>query len=314
MRSVYTFRYLVSSPSALNTAGSRWAAFVELGKLRLSSLAILAVLAGLLLGTPNLPTLPPWSVIAGSLIGTAMVAIGGNAMNMWLERDSDVHMERTEARPIQTGRLSAGDVFWFGMVNAVVGVLVLWFTTNLPATLLCAAIFVLYVAIYTPLKRRNTLNTLVGAVPGALPPVVGYAAGAGFVDGEALMLFVILFFWQIPHFLAIAWRYKDQYRNAGLMMLPSVEGSGIATGKHMVTYGLCLLGVSLLPALPAFGYYSRHYVYTAAILGILFVVVIFEAAVLRRPAGMRRCFIVSIIYLPLLFAAMVTDRLSPHVA
>jgi protoheme IX farnesyltransferase len=304
---------LVTSPSNSNPDGSRWAAFVELGKLRLSSLAILAVFAGLLLGAPNLPTLPAWSVIFGSLIGTAMVAVGGNALNMWWERDTDVHMERTEARPIQSGRLSPKDVMLFGIANAVGGVLILALTTNLIATLLCAAIFVLYVLIYTPLKRRNTLNTLVGAIPGALPPVVGFAASAGYVSGEALMLFMILFFWQIPHFLAIAWRYKDQYRNAGLMMLPSVEGSGIVTGKHMMTYGICLLGVSILPAMPAFGYYSRHYVYTAAILGVVFLAVIFEAAVLRRPAGMRRCFIVSIIYLPLLFAAMVTDRLTPHV-
>ena len=305
--------HLVSYPSTSNPEGSRWAAFVELGKLRLSSLAILAVFAGLLLGAPNLPTLPAWSVIFGALLGTAMVAVGGNAMNMWLERDTDVHMERTESRPIQSGRLSATNVLVFGMVNAIGGVLVLALTTNLPATLLCASIFILYVVVYTPLKRHNTLNTLVGAIPGALPPVVGFAASAGYVDGEAFMLFIILFFWQIPHFLAIAWRYKDQYRNAGLMMLPSVEDSGIATGKHMMTYGICLLGVSILPALPAFGYYSRHYVYTAAILGVVFLAVIFEAAVLRRPAGMRRCFLVSIIYLPLLFAAMVADRLTPHV-
>jgi protoheme IX farnesyltransferase len=304
----------VNPSTSTDHDGSRWAAFVELGKLRLSSLAILAVFAGLLLGSPNLPTLPPWTVILGALLGTAAVAVGGNAMNMWLERDSDVHMERTEGRPIQTGRLASKDVLVFGLGNAVVGVTVLAFTTNLEATLLCAAIFVLYVVVYTPMKRRNTLNTLVGAVPGALPPVVGYAASAGHADMHAWVLFIIVFFWQIPHFLAIAWRYKDQYRNAGLMMLPSVEGSGLATGKHMMTYGLCLLAVSIMPALPAFGFHSRHYVYSAVVLGMVFLAVIFEAAVLRRPAGMRRCFVVSIIYLPLLFTAMVTDRLIPHVA
>ncbi|MDP7063060.1 MAG: heme o synthase [Planctomycetota bacterium] len=303
----------MSQPTT-SASASRWSAFVELGKLRLSSLAILAVFAGLLLGTPNLPTLPSWWVIAGSLLGTAMVAVGGNAMNMWLERDTDVHMERTEGRPIQSGRLNPADVFWFGLLNAIGGVVVLALTTNLPATLFCALIFVLYVGVYTPLKRRNTLNTLVGAIPGALPPVVGYAASSGQVDMHAGVLFLILFFWQIPHFLAIAWRYKDQYRNAGLMMLPSVEGTGLHTGKHMMTYGLCLVGVSIMPALPAFGFSSRHYVYSAVLLGVLFLAVIFEAAVLRRPAGMRRCFIVSIIYLPLLFVAMVTDRLTPHVA
>jgi heme o synthase len=313
-KAVYTFGHLVSSTSSQHPDGSRWAAFVELGKLRLSSLALLAVFAGLLLGSPNLPTLPPWSVIVGALLGTAMVAIGGNAMNMWWERDTDIFMQRTAARPIQSGRLSPRDVFCFGMLQASGGVVVLACTTNLLATLLCAAIFLLYVLVYTPLKRHNTLNTLVGAIPGALPPVVGYAAGAGYIDGQALVLFMILFFWQIPHFLAIAWRYKDQYRNAGLMMLPSVEGSGLVTGKHMMTYGLCLVGVSILPALPAFGYYSRHYVYSAAVLGLVFLAVIFEAAVLRRPAGMRRCFLVSIIYLPLLFVAMVSDRLTPHVA
>ena len=299
-----------STPTALST---RLAAFVELGKLRLSSLAILAVLAGLLLGSPNLPALPAWSVLIGALLGTAMVAVGGNALNMWWERDTDEFMERTDDRPIQTGRLSSNDVLLFGLLNALGGVLVLLATTDLLTTALCASIFLLYVLVYTPMKRRSTLNTLIGAIPGALPPVVGYSASAGHVDMHAMVLFAVVFFWQIPHFLAIAWRYRDQYRRAGLLMLPSVEGSGLITGKHMMTYGFCLFGVSILPALPAFGYYSRHYVYTAVVLGVAFLAVIFEAAVLRRPAGMRRCFLVSIAYLPLLFTAMVTDRLMPHV-
>ncbi len=282
------------------------AAYIELGKLRLSSLAILAVLAGILLGSPG--EAPPLSLVFGTLLGTALIAVGGNAMNMFMERDTDVLMTRTDSRPIQSGRLEPIQVRNFALLMFVVGVISLLVFSNLYATLLCSSIFLTYVLLYTPMKRRSNLNTLVGAVPGALPPVVGYVAVTSQMDAYAGLLFGIVFFWQIPHFLAIAWRYKDQYQNAGLIMLPVEDPDGRRTGLHMVTYGFTLLAVSIFPASPGFRMFSPFYFYLALILGVLFLITTVIAAVRRSEPTMRLCFLASIIYLPLVMAAMVYDR------
>jgi protoheme IX farnesyltransferase len=288
------------------TSTARIRAFLELGKLRLSSLVLFAVVAGLFIGSPDLPA--P-SLVLSTVLGSVLVAIGGNALNMYLERETDRRMTRTQVRPLPTGRLGSGEVAVFGYGTAAVGLGVLAATTNLIATGLCAAVFVTYVWIYTPLKRLSTLNTLVGAVPGALPPVVGYAAGAGHVDRRALILFTILFLWQIPHFLAIAWRYREEYREAGLQMMPVVDTQGTATGRQMMVYSLSLFLVSVLPSHPSVGMTGGLYLAAAIVLGIIFLAAAFLAAILRRPGAMRECFLVSIIYLPLLLTAMVTDRL-----
>lgn len=285
---------------------AKFAAYLELGKLRLSSLAILAVLAGILMGSPV--QTPEIGMLMGTLLGTALIAIGGNAMNMYMERETDVLMDRTEQRPIQTGRLQPTEVRNFALLMFVVGVLLLIVSSNLYATLLCGSIFLTYVLIYTPMKRRSNLNTLVGAVPGALPPVVGYVAVTEQLDAYAGLLFLIVFFWQIPHFLAIAWRYRDQYENAGLIMLPVEDTDGRRTGLHMVTYGFTLLAVSVFPAAPSFGLFSPFYFYLALVLGVLFLITTVIAAIQRSETTMRLCFLASIIYLPLVFAAMVYDR------
>ena len=291
---------------------SRFAAYAELGKLRLSSLAVFAVLAGLFLGwspPPDGSPLPGWWLCFNTMLGTILVAVGGNALNMYLERDLDPRMERTEGRPLPSGRLRPGEVLGFGLITASGGVLLLALTTNVYATALCATICVTYVLVYTPMKRRSTLNTLVGAVPGALPPVVGYAASAGHLDQRALVLFFILFFWQIPHFLAIAWRYRDQYRSAGMKMLPVVDPDGSTTSIQMIIYCLSLIIVSVLPSMPCIGMTGRLYLVVALILGVMFLIATAVAAILRRPAAMRQCFLVSIIYLPLLFTVMVFDKI-----
>jgi heme o synthase len=285
---------------------NKFAAYIELGKLRLSSLAILAVLAGIMMGSPA--EIPDWGLLFGTLLGTAFIAIGGNAMNMYMERETDVLMDRTEERPIQTGRLQAHEVKTFALMTFVVGVALLLIFSNLYATLLCSSIFLTYVLIYTPMKRRSNLNTLVGAVPGALPPVVGYVAVTSVIDSYAILLFLIVFFWQIPHFLAIAWRYRDQYQNAGLIMLPVEDPDGHVTGLHMVTYGFSLLAVSVFPASPGFQLFGSTYFYSALILGLIFLATTVLAAVKRNYATMRLCFLTSIIYLPLVLAAMVFDR------
>lgn len=288
------------------TETSRLGAYIELGKLRLSSMALLAVLAGLFLGSSEFPEL---YLTISTILGTVLVAVGGNALNMHLERETDIHMGRTQERPLPSGRLTAREVFVFGFVCAALGLALLVVMTNPVATALCAAIFVTYVWVYTPLKRRSTLNTLVGAVPGALPPVVGYAAASGHVDRAAVVLFFILFLWQIPHFLAIAWRYRDQYRSAGLQMLPVVDPGGRSTSTQMMVYCVSLVAVSILPSSPFVGMTGTLYLYAALGLGSIFLVATFLAAILRRPATMRACFCVSILYLPLLLGAMVVDNL-----
>ena len=282
------------------------AAYLELGKLRLSSLAILAVLAGILMGSPI--ETPEMGLLLGTLLGTALIAVGGNAMNMYMERETDVLMDRTEQRPIQSGRLQPHEVRNFGLLMFVLGVALLLLFSNLYATLLCSSIFLTYVLLYTPMKRRTNLNTLVGAVPGALPPVVGYVAVTSEIDAYAGLLFLIVFFWQIPHFLAIAWRYREQYENAGLIMLPVEDADGRRTGLHMVSYGFTLLAVSVFPAAPGFGLFSPFYFYLALVLGVVFLITTVLAAVKRTEPTMRLCFLVSIIYLPLVLAAMVYDR------
>jgi protoheme IX farnesyltransferase len=237
--------------------------------------------------------------------GTLLVAIAGNAFNMLLERERDRHMERTAGRPLPTGRLTPAAVGSFAAACAVVGLALLWLGANALATALCAAILLTYVLVYTPLKPVTTLNTLVGAVPGALPPVVGYAAAAGRVDARALALFAILFFWQIPHFLAIAWRYREDYRRAGLRMLSVVDRGGRTTAVQMVVYTLALLIVSLWPRRLLMT--GDLYPLLAIWLGVFFLVPVVVAALRRTDATMRAAFVASIVYLPLLLAAMLFD-------
>lgn len=278
-------------------------ALVELGKLRLSALAIVAVLAGLALGAQE-PLAASTIVLTG--VGTLLVAMAGNALNMLIERERDKRMARTAGRPLPTGRLLPREVAVFGSVCAVLGLAALWFGANPLATALCATILFTYVLVYTPLKPVTTLNTLVGAVPGALPPVVGYAAGAGYVDTRALALFLILFFWQIPHFLAIAWRYREDYRRAGMRMLPVADADGRATAVQMIVYALALLIVSLWP--PRLLMTGDLYPLLAILLGVFFLVPVVVAAARRTDAAMRAAFLASIVYLPLLLGAMLLDR------
>ncbi len=282
---------------------SRLQAFVELGKLRLSALAIVAVLAGLVLGARE-PL--PWRLIVLTGIGTLLVAVAGNAFNMLIERERDLKMPRTAARPLPSGRLSPREVLVFACVCAALGLIALWVGANALATALCATILLTYVLVYTPLKPVTTLNTLVGAVPGALPPVVGYAAAAGQVDARAAALFAILFFWQIPHFLAIAWRYREDYRKGGMKMLSVVDPRGHATATHMLVYTLALVIVSLWPRRLLMT--GDLYPLLAILLGVFFFVPVVIAAARRSDATMRAAFLASIIYLPLLLGAMLMDR------
>ncbi len=279
-------------------------AFLELGKLRLSCLAVVAVVAGLYMGHP---ISPPLSLALPTTVGTLLVAIAANALNMYLERDQDSQMLRTLGRPLPAGRLTPGQALWFGIATAGAGLGLLALTTTALATFLCALILFSYVLVYTPLKKITTLNTLVGAVPGALPPVVGYVAAANRLNASAAVLFLLLFFWQIPHFLAIAWRYREDYARSGMKMLPVSDPDGRATGVQMLVYTCGLMIVSLLPFM--IGMAGDIYLGAVLFLDLWFFVPVVIAAMFRLESAMRLCFLVSIVYLPLVLAMMVLDKI-----
>jgi protoheme IX farnesyltransferase len=285
----------------------RVADYVELAKPRVAVLVLFTVVAGVLLADGrNFQFL----VLLHTVLGTALVAAGASALNQWLERDSDALMRRTEKRPLPSGRLQALEVFFFGLLLGLVGVLYLALTLNrITAALVAAVTFVLYVAVYTPLKRRTPLNTLIGAVPGALPPIIGWCAVRGEITREAGVLFLILFLWQVPHFLAIAWIYRDEYARAGLRMLPVVDHEGNRTAQNMVLYCLALLAVSLQPVL--FGSAGVLYLGGAVLLGLTFLATAIGFQRWRSLCQARRVLRASLLYLPGLLALLMLDRALP---
>jgi len=296
-----------TTPEQVRPGATLWA-FLELGKPRLSALAVFAVVAGCCMGwTPH--TWPPAGVVIGTTIGTFLVAAGSAAWNMYRERELDARMRRTRDRPLPSGRLSPAQVAGFGAAASAGGLIVVWCTSNLLAAALSGVILASYIGIYTPMKLRTPLNTLIGAVPGALPPVVGYAAVTGRVGFGALVLFAILFCWQIPHFLAIAWQHREDYARSGMKMLPVVDPGGERTRLTMLIYVAGLGIASMLPFVVRMA--GEVYLGVAVCLDVLFFVPAVMAAITRWESAMRMTFIASVIYLPLLLAIMVLDRQDP---
>ena len=297
-------------------------AYWELGKPRLSALAVFAVVAGAFMAWPAKGTYPPLDLLVATTLGTFLCAIGSGALNMYRERDLDPLMKRTQGRPLPTGRLSPRAVLVFGIATSIAGVLAVLFgaaplsfvdgtrtpgTLNWTAAVLCAAIVASYVAVYTPMKTKTPLNTLVGAIPGALPPVVGHAAVTGGLALGQVVLFAIVFCWQIPHFLSIAWRYREDYARAGMQMLPVVDPTGHRTAITMLLY---VAGLGLASVVPFFTKMAgERYLAVALLLDVLFFVPTAFAALTRRDAAMRMTFVASIVYLPVLLLAMVWDKL-----
>ncbi len=247
-------------------------------------------------------------LLAHTLIGTALVAAGTNAWNQVRERDVDARMARTRRRPLPSGRLTPRAAAWFASVISVAGVAYLAATVNALTAGLAALTLVSYVLIYTPLKRRTSLNTLVGAVPGALPIVGGWTAAGGRLGDAAFALFWILFLWQLPHFLALAWLYRDDYRGAGLRMLGAEDESGTRTGRMALLYALALLPISLLPTL--LGVTGAAYFYGALVLGVVYAAAGAALLPAATPARAWRLFFVSILYLPSLLTLMVVDKVA----
>lgn len=283
-------------------------AYLELGKPRLSAMAVFAVVAGCFLGwTPS--GIPPLDVVLATTVGTFLVAAASAALNMYRERELDALMLRTQGRPLPSGRLQPKQVLRFGIVLAVLGEGLLFAFSTPLAAFVCFLILFSYVLVYTPMKVKTPMNTLVGAIPGALPPVVGFAAVTGKVGFGAAILFMILFCWQIPHFLAIAWRHRHDYARAGMRMLPVVDPDGARTRSTMLLYVAGLGIASMLPAIVRMG--GEVYLATAILLDVMFFVPAVMAACTRWESAMRLTFLVSLVYLPLLLTVLVLDRQDP---
>lgn len=297
-----------ASVPAQNSAGSvarsdRAFDFVALTKPRLNLLVLLTTVAGLYLASPNGVAL---ALLAHTLIGTALVAGGAAALNQVWERETDRRMRRTSGRPLPRGRVGVSEGTWFGISLAVAGIVDLAIGATVAAAVVAAATLVSYVLVYTPLKTRTSLATIVGAVPGALPPVIGWAAATGDVTLPAIVLFGIVFLWQMPHFLGLAWMHKEDYRNAGIPLLPVLEPDGRRTGRQAVLYTAALWPVSLMPALV--GLAGAPYSAVATCLGIVFIWLSVVFARERSHESARQLFLFSITYLPLLLGALVADR------
>ncbi len=287
------------------SAASRALALAELSKPRILGLVLLVTAVGYHMATGAGSPSDAW-VLLHTLVGTACVAAGANALNQFLEAEYDARMTRTQERPIPSGRLTAGEALAFGGVLGGVGVVYLALYANLLAGLIAAVTLVTYVLVYTPLKRRTPLCVYVGAVPGALPPLIGWAAASGSLTPTAWVLFAILFFWQLPHFAAIAWQYREDYARAGYKMMSVVDGDGWRTNVHVVTHSVGLLAASLLPVWTGLG--GSLYAAAAMLLGSAFFAcgVVFLA---RRTAETARLHVLaSVTYLPLLFGFLMIDR------
>jgi protoheme IX farnesyltransferase len=284
-------------------ASTRAADFVALAKPRLNFLVVVSALAGYVMAGGD--TLDVLRVLF-TVVGTALVASGASAFNQIIERDADRLMNRTRLRPLPDGRLQSREALVFAAVLSTAGLLVLAAAVNLLSAFVAFTTLVTYAVIYTPMKRRTSFSTVVGAIPGALPPVIGWAAAGNAITQGAWVLFGIVFLWQLPHFLAIAWIYREDYARAGFPMLPVIEPDGRSTARQAVVYAAAVLPLSLAPTL--IGMTGTAYFAGALGLGIIFVWLALRFARSRSIPDARRLFFGSIIYLPLLWILMIADR------
>ncbi|MDQ3908066.1 MAG: heme o synthase [Acidobacteriota bacterium] len=279
----------------------RASAYAELTKPRITTLVMLTTAAGFFLGSRGALSL---LAFANTMIGVGLLCSGVSALNEWMERDLDALMRRTMSRPLPAGRLTPRSAFIFGLALTVGGEAYLALLVN-PLSALCGlSVVVGYLLLYTPLKTRTSLSTAVGAFPGAVPPLLGWAAASNTVGLEAWVLFAILFLWQFPHFFAIAWMYKEDYARAGIKMLPVVEPEGRLTAQQIILWTLMLVPVSLAPA--ALGISGAVYFFGALVLGGLFLCTSAQAARTLSRRNARRVLLASVLYLPFLFGLMVT--------
>jgi len=278
-------------------------AFFELTKPRVMRSVILTSAVGFYLASSGRLDL---LLLFHTLVGTTLLSGGAAVLNEFLEREADGRMRRTCSRPLPSGRLSEGDALIAGSILIVVGSVYLALLTNLLAAFLGCVTLAVYLLVYTPLKMKTPICTTIGAIPGAIPPLIGWAAAKGSLDSHALLLFAILFAWQFPHFLAISWLYKEDYKRAGFAMLSSIDPDGRRTGRRILIFTVILFGLSVVPVTS--GLTGTVYLVGALVLGSVFLWFGFEAALFRTTTAARHVLMASVVYLPLLLFLMVIDK------
>jgi protoheme IX farnesyltransferase len=292
-----------AAAATVPSSRSRLADLFVFTKVRVNLLVVATAAGGYYMASPDgLNRL----VLLATVIGTMLVAGGAAALNQISERDIDALMERTRHRPLPDGRMRVGEARAIAWATALAGVVLLAVTTNLLAAAIAAVTLVIYAHVYTPMKRMTSFSTVVGAVPGALPPMIGWAAARNAVEAPAWALFLIVFLWQLPHFLAIAWIYREDYGRAGLPMLPVVDADGASTARQSLLYAAALVPVSILPS--ALGLAGPVYAASALVLGLAFIGVGVKFAFTRTTANARLLFLTSLVYLPVVWALMMLDR------
>lgn len=289
---------------AISTFDKPWA-YVVLTKPDVTFLVVITTLAGFYLGSSG-PI--EWSVLLSTVCATMLVAGGTAALNQYIERDLDAVMRRTARRPLPTGQLRPRDALIFGVLTIVAGAAWLAFFANFLAALVALATTVLYLGVYTPLKKMTPLSTAVGAIPGALPPLIGWAAAHGSLSVGGWILFGILFFWQFPHFMAIAWMYREDYARAGIRMLPVVERTGDSTFRQIVCTSAILVWVSALPSVV--GMAGIAYFFLALVLGMVLLQVGLWANRSRTNTRAKWLMHATVAHIPLLLICLVLDKLA----
>jgi protoheme IX farnesyltransferase len=285
------------------TVSEKAAAYFELTKPGITRMVLVTTAAGFYLGSRGAIN---WLQAVNTLLGTALAASGTNALNQWVERDADKLMRRTANRPLPSGKLDSTSAAVFAWSIALIGMLHLALFVNVTTALVVAASLTSYVFVYTPLKRKTWLATLIGAVPGALPILAGWTASGRPVTAAAWALFAIMFAWQMPHFYALAWIYREDYGRAGFQMLTVIDRTGARTARHTLLFAAALIPISILPSL--LGVVGKFYLVGALVLGLAFFAL--TTRMLRKPSERIawRIFTGSIIYLPVLLLLMVVDK------
>jgi len=303
MSSVPTSAPPASAPQTAGRLGAAVGIYAELTKARLSALVVATTAAGYALGSAGRLDL---AGLAWAVLGTSLSALGANGLNQWLERARDARMERTRERPLPSGRIEPAGAFAVSLVLALVGTAILVAGTNALTAGLNVLTVALYVLVYTPLKTRSSLCTLVGAIVGAIPPMMGYAAATGTIGAGAWILSAVLFAWQIPHFLSLAWLYREDYRRGGYVMLPLADPNGRITFEVTVLYALALVPLGLASFLAGLtGWVS---VAGSLTLGGAFFMLTLQLRRRRGDREARRVFLASLVYLPLLLGLLVADH------
>jgi len=277
--------------------------YLALTKPRITWLILMSTGVGYFFGAKS-----GWHFLAllHTIIGTGLIASGTAALNQWYEREADAKMKRTQARPLPAGRVTANKALVFAILISVAGFVELFFGVNALTALLGLFTLLSYLFIYTPLKQRSPHSTTIGAIPGAMPPLIGYAAASGTLTWEAWVLFAILFLWQFPHFYAIAWMYREDYERAGIRMLPVVEPDGESTARRILLYSLALIPISLAPKFLTMT--GNLYLIGALALGLFFVYAGWRVSMDRTRQRARAVLLASVVYLPVLYGLMLLDR------